>query len=394
MKIKLRKWQTEAFNIWWKLKKGIVKVVTGGGKTFFAIFCISEYLKKFPNNNILIVVPSIPLLDQWSLEIDKLLEKPVTQNGGGSRPDKLSQITITTTGSLKNILKKFDPERTFLIADECHRLGTKNIGEMLNQNWACALGLSATPERDFDDYFETIITPILGEIIFDYDYIKAKRDNVISNFSLLNAYAPMLEDENQEYESITKKIGKKIAILGGLDKYDKGLKILFFERSRVICNAFNRIPLGLKIIQKLNRKKWIVFSQTKKQAKLFNMLLNKNGFRSAIYNTDISKIYRQKNLQEFKDGLLDILVSCKALDEGFDYPDIDSALILSSSSSNRQRIQRLGRALRTADHKENALIVTIYTCDNEYEKLKQEANFFKNENVDITWTKLTFADTT
>ena len=29
----------EAFK-WWKLKKGIVKVVTGGGKTFFAIFCI------------------------------------------------------------------------------------------------------------------------------------------------------------------------------------------------------------------------------------------------------------------------------------------------------------------------------------------------------------------
>ena len=200
----------------------------------------------------------------------------------------------------------------------------------------------------------------------------------------------MLEDENEEYERITKKINKKIAILGGLDKKDKGLKILFFERSRVICNAFNRIPLGLKIIQKLDRRKWIVFSETKKQASLFNTLLNKNGFRSAIYNTDISKIYRQKNLQEFKDGLLDILVTCKALDEGFDHPEIDAALILSASSSSRQRIQRLGRALRTSNNKDNALIVSIYTCDSEYKKLNQEANFFKNENVDITWTKLTF----
>ena len=64
--MKLRSWQAEAFPLWWDRQQGIIKVVTGGGKTFFAIHCIKEYIKASPEKDILIVVPSIALLDQWS----------------------------------------------------------------------------------------------------------------------------------------------------------------------------------------------------------------------------------------------------------------------------------------------------------------------------------------
>ena len=37
--LKLREWQEKAFPLWWEKKRGIIKVVTGGGKTFFAIHC-------------------------------------------------------------------------------------------------------------------------------------------------------------------------------------------------------------------------------------------------------------------------------------------------------------------------------------------------------------------
>ena len=42
---------------------------------------------------------------------------------------------------------------------------------------AGSLGLSATPERDFDENFEEIIEPLLGKIIYEYDYKKYKDDN-------------------------------------------------------------------------------------------------------------------------------------------------------------------------------------------------------------------------
>ena len=41
--MKLRDWQEKAFPLWWSKKRGIVKVVTGGGKTFFAIYCLKKY---------------------------------------------------------------------------------------------------------------------------------------------------------------------------------------------------------------------------------------------------------------------------------------------------------------------------------------------------------------
>ena len=53
-----------------------------------------------------------------------------------------------------------------------------------------------------------------------------------------------------------------------------------------------------------------------------------------------------KAVEDFKKGKLNVLVSCTALDEGFDMPEADGAMILSASSSKRQRIQRMGRVLR------------------------------------------------
>ena len=43
--MKLRDWQEKAFPLWWANKRGIVKVVTGGGKTIFAIHCLTKYLE-------------------------------------------------------------------------------------------------------------------------------------------------------------------------------------------------------------------------------------------------------------------------------------------------------------------------------------------------------------
>lgn len=388
MNLSLRKWQKEALPIWWKSKKGIVKVVTGGGKTFFAIKCINDYLEKYPEKKILIIVPSIALLDQWSIEISNLLDVNPSINGGGSNIANIGKINITTINSLKKIYKKIAGEKFFLIADECHRIGTKNCSKMLKKNWHAAIGLSATPERDFDDSFKKIIVPVLGKVIYDYNYIDAKKDKVISNFSLINAYAPMLHDEEENYSKLTKKIAKRIANVGTDAINDNILKNLLFKRARLVGGSFNRIPTALNLIKSLKRKKWIIFSETKKQANLMNSLLNKSNFSSAIYNSDESKVYRVKNLQEFRDGILDCLVTCKALDEGFDLPEIDSAIILSSSSTSRQRIQRLGRSLRTAKNKTDALIITIYSSDNEYNRLEKECDIFSREGISVEWTKL------
>ncbi|MDC3302231.1 DEAD/DEAH box helicase [Gammaproteobacteria bacterium] len=387
--MKLREWQEAAFPLWWERKRGIVKVVTGGGKTVFAIHCLKKYLEENSNNTIFIVVPSIALLDQWYEGLQLSFQNnEIALNGGGERLDKLSKITISTIDSVKNIIENFDASKTLLIVDECHKIGTEKRGETLTNNWHATLGLSATPERDYDDNFYIIIRKILGDIIFDYDYIDAREDEVIVNFKLLYAYAAMTNGEEAEYKKFTKSIQRRAATIGGNNMNDYPLKMLIFNRARMVKNSVNRIPFGIELLQKYKRDSWIVFTENKKQAKEFNTIINKKGYKSAIYNTDLDSNEREENLNNFKNGNLNVLVSCTALDEGFDMPEADGAMILSASSSKRQRIQRMGRVLRITANKKNALIVTVYSSKTEYEKLREESNRYQLEGVPVKWQQM------
>ena len=388
--LKLREWQEKAFPLWWEKKRGIIKVVTGGGKTFFAIHCLKRYLENDPQKSILIVVPSIALLDQWYDSLSQNFDdKEISLNGGGEQTKIITKICISTIDSLKNIISLIDAENTLLIVDECHKIGTEKRGEMLTNAWHATLGLSATPERDYDDNFYIIIKKILGDIIFDYDYIDAREDEVIVNFKLLYGYAALLPEEENKYKKFTKSIQRRAATIGGQDMNDYPLKMLIFNRARLVKNSKNRIPYGIELIQKYERDSWIVFTENKKQAKEFNKIVNKlKGFNSGIYNTDLNDDERQENLEKFKAGNLNVLVSCTALDEGFDMPEADGAMILRASSSKRQRIQRMGRVLRITANKENALIVTVYSSKTEYEKLREESNRYKLEGVPVKWQQM------
>jgi len=387
--LKLREWQAKAFPLWWAKKRGIVKVVTGGGKTVFAIHCLTKYLEENKDHSIFIVVPSIALLDQWHEGLQKdFNEKDIALNGGGEHLEHLSRINISTIDSVKNIIEQFDASKTLLIVDECHKIGTEKRGEVLTNNWHATLGLSATPERDYDDNFYIIIRKILGDIIFDYDYIDAREDEVIVNFKLLYAYAAMTPDEEEKYKKFTKSIQRRAATIGGNDMNDYPLKMLIFNRARMVKNSKNRIPFGIELLQKHKRDSWIVFTENKKQAKEFNKIINTKGYKSAIYNTDLDNAEREENLNNFKNGNLNVLVSCTALDEGFDMPEADGAMILSASSSKRQRIQRMGRVLRITANKQNALIVTVYSSKTEFDKLREESNRYKLEGVPIKWQQM------
>ena len=387
--MKLREWQEKAFPLWWAEKRGIVKVVTGGGKTVFAIHCLTKYLEEEKDNSIFIVVPSIALLDQWYEGLQRTFDDiDISLNGGGEHLEEISKVTISTIDSVKNIIHKFDASNTLLIVDECHKIGTEKRGETLTNNWHATLGLSATPERDYDDNFYIIIKKILGDIIFDYDYIDAREDEVIVNFKLLYAYAAMTKDEEDKYKKFTKSIQRRAATIGGNNMNDYPLKMLIFNRARMVKNSKNRIPFGVELLQKHKRDSWIVFTENKKQAKEFNKIINKKGYKSAIYNTDLDNAEREENLNNFKSGNLNVLVSCTALDEGFDMPEADGAMILSASSSKRQRIQRMGRVLRITANKENALIVTVYSSKTEFDKLREESNRYKLEGVPVKWQQM------
>lgn len=61
-------------------------------------------------------------------------------------------------------------------------------------------------------------------------------------------------------------------------------------------------------------------------------------------------------LKEFRQGIRKILLAVGCLDEGIDIPACDAAIFVSSSTSERQFIQRRGRVLRNAPGKKQAWV--------------------------------------
>ena len=87
-------------------------------------------------------------------------------------------------------------QKTMLIVDECHRAATNENSKAIDIAPNATLGLSATPEREYDSGFEDIISPIIGEVIYNYDYARAKADRVISDFELNNVRISLSDEDN------------------------------------------------------------------------------------------------------------------------------------------------------------------------------------------------------
>ena len=92
--------------LFWNLENGKKKLFLFGGKkkrnyqscywrrkTFFAIHCLKRYLENDPQKSILIVVPSIALLDQWYDSLSQNFDdKEISLNGGGEQTKSLQKF--------------------------------------------------------------------------------------------------------------------------------------------------------------------------------------------------------------------------------------------------------------------------------------------------------------
>jgi superfamily II DNA or RNA helicase len=90
--------------------------------------------------------------------------------------------------------------------------------------------------------------------------------------------------------------------------------------------------------------------------KLLDYLPNEVG----IYHSGVHKSVGELALKRFEDGEIRILVSCKTLDEGLSITSADVGIIVSSTNSTRQRIQRLGRILRKKESGRLAYFYYLY----------------------------------
>ena len=376
---KPRRWQSDALDAWKSSGfRGVVGVVTGAGKTFFAMRCMLAVWERCPDAKALIVVPTVALMDQWRIAIQDELridDTDINTIGGGTRDTGKALVTVAVLDSAR----KFNSEITkqgkwFLVVDECHRAASPANRKILEGKYIATLGLSATPERQYDGLFETVIIPSLGPIVFRYEYEEASADGIISDFELWNIRVPATSQEQEQINKINRAISMEVEQLraSGFQNSPR-LKNFLMQRSRRSQRVRARISTTLALAEQFKGRKGFIFHESIQSAEEITTRLVQQGNRARVYHSQLEAPTRYLNFLLYVKNQIDVLVACRALDEGIDVPRADFGIISASTSSIRQRIQRLGRVLRPHSDKKAALVATMYVLPSEAEVLRLES---------------------
>jgi superfamily II DNA or RNA helicase len=392
LRVEPRRWQAEALALWRDNPRGIAKVVTGGGKTTFAFMCALEFFVQHPTGRVVLIVPTLALLDQWYVSLREELgvapDHLAVYSGEehSSEPSTFNLLVVNTARAIERLIPRTVGEARCLIVDECHRVATPANAAALRGDYSATLGLSATPEREYDTGFEDILRPSLGDVFYTYDYESAHADGVIAPFELINVGLNLDSDEYREYTRLSNNIGREAKRIAREGAEDEKLRRLLQQRARVSANAKHRVPLAIKLVEQHRGARVIVFHETVSAANTIHDLLKQRGHSVTIYHSRIGPTVRRENLRLFRRGVYDVLVCCRALDEGMNVPEACVAVVASSTASLRQRIQRLGRVLRPAPGKSFASIYTLYATQQERDRLVREEQAVQRY-ANVRWQK-------
>ncbi|WP_315773555.1 DEAD/DEAH box helicase [Rhodococcoides kroppenstedtii] len=383
----LRAWQKEAFEAWRAAGcRGIVEAVTGTGKTRVGVAAMLA--ARSMNQQVLVVVPTIDLLEQWFTEVKKLLPSvSVGRRGNGHKDDfRHSSILISTIQSA--IMRGAPQPRpgALLVADEVHRYGTDGFARIFSGRFDHRLGLTATLERQ-DEGVDTYIRPYFETTIAGCDFARGRRDNVLAPVRVMTVAVEFTPDERRkfdEHDAVARDVRqhliaqygctaapfgafmKDVAVLSEQRDLPEGrlagrYMSAFSKRRSLLADCAGKLSALAVLAPALAESdRSIVFSETKASAEAGSAVLRERGVKSSAYSSGLDRLARTRVLQQFRAGALTNLVAPRVLDEGIDVPAVDVGVIIASSSSRRQMIQRMGRVLRPKPGDRAAAFVILY----------------------------------
>ena len=276
---KPREYQQLAFENWKNNnQQGLFAMATGTGKTITSLNCLLEIYNRNGYYKAIILVPTITLVNQWEKECWKFnfgnIIKVYSKNTEWRskiellmmtekyrKPSEPTQnfIIISTYASFArenvfSILNSFERTKVLLIADEAHNMGSPSILKRLGTiNYLRRIGLSATPERQFDDNTNKKLYRFFGaeeKFTFEYSMEEAIKKGVLCKYYYYPHLVKLTDEEMANYIELSEKISKYFNYNSGLfDKKDEILMGLLLARKRIIHKAANKLGAFKKIIE-------------------------------------------------------------------------------------------------------------------------------------------------
>ena len=431
-----RPYQKEAFKNWKVSQKGLFAMATGTGKTLTSLNCLLQIYNKFKFYQALILVPTITLVEQWEYECKRfnfrhIIKVSSKNQGWRSEIDDIrlkedlvdndelpsSFIIIATYASFSResafkklmSLSKKTQRQMLLIADEAHNVGAPNIMSKLDSvKILRRIGLSATPERQFDDKGNKAVMQFFGcENQYTFKY--SMKDAIDNGFLCRYRYFPHLvrltEEEMTEYKKISLQLAKFYNIDDGtFSGADDILMRLLLKRKRIIHKARNKEEVFRQIvkqrfeecgslkytlvyvpegIQPDNGIQYTITDNPTDDVDVDKLIDKYTQIIQQISPTTTVKKFisgiqnRDEVLRKFSVGDIEVLTSMKCLDEGVDVPRSELAIFCASTGNPRQFIQRRGRILRKHPDKHIAIIHDLVVAP-EFNPTEDNYNMERN----------------
>lgn len=343
----LRKHQLDAKNAilraWDTFDSVMLQMPTGTGKTYLFTSIIKDLISFYKSQkreiNILVVAHRLELLDQIASSL-KNYGIPCGFIQGTREQHLWQRVQVGSILSLiseKNEMSvrrcKFD----FIIVDEAHHTladSYKRLFDMFPE--AKKLGVTATPWRmnheSFLSVYQTLITTpqvkwfIQKHLLSDFDYVSVKPDSNIQ------------------------KLVNSIDVAATGDFVNDALSAAF-DNQRIRSKLYDSFH------KYASDRKGIVYAINKQHARNIAELYSSKGYVSVNIDCDTPKDERERLINEFKAGNIQVLVNVELFTEGFDCPDVSFIQLARPTRSLALYLQQVGRGLRITEGKEKTIFI-------------------------------------
>ncbi|WP_416838769.1 DEAD/DEAH box helicase family protein [Haloferax sp. DFSO52] len=390
-----REYQQEAVKQWADAGcRGVLQMATGTGKTVTSLLTAAHVAERMDGRVALVIaVPYQHLVDQWADDVrdfggtpilayenrrqwQERLEGELAEFDLGVRESLVVITTHVTFASetFQRVLRRVNRQRFMLIADEVHHFGAPHLKASLPVEIPLRLGLSATPERFYDEEGTEDLMAYFGGVVYEYSLAAAIKSGALCEYYYVPHVVELTEDEADEYLELSRKIARLINRAGGsLGDADlqanKNLQFALFKRARLVGTAERKLDRLVELLEHDEQTKHTlvycgdgtvegeITSRTRRHVDAaVSRLRGQLGLRAERFTAEESRSERQTLLERFDEGEIQALVAIRCLDEGVDVPATQTAYMLASSSNPRQFVQRRGRILRTHPGKHHAVI--------------------------------------
>lgn len=222
------------------------------------------------------------------------------------------------------------------------------------------LGLSATPEREYDEAGNDFLLNEIGEVIFEFTLQDAIQKGILCEFNYIPLPYVLSDEEKLKKRKIIAAFNAKKESGEPVDEKD-----MFTQLALVNKTAVNKLEEFESLISQRPEllQKCIIFVQTMEYGAKLQEILVRYSDKYHTYYADDEKI----NLENFAAGKIDCLLTCKKVSEGIDISSVTNIILFSSDRSRLVTTQRIGRALRLDKNnpEKKATVVDFVIEDSE-----------------------------